>query len=131
MAWNEAETPTLVTDGYQCARCGAKYRERPSLCLSCWESGVVVPIFRRVLSEIAPRRGGMTAKALAAADQRVFASSHYPSLKLQKDAMIVLSGGPARGKLHVASVLRTISSLRCLFLLRWDSALHCRMPSVA
>jgi predicted ATP-dependent serine protease len=83
---------------YVCAKCGSEYAERVDFCLGCFSYHVVIPQFRRPVSECVPSPEGMTARDLAASDMETFSVKAYPELRLSRSALVVGYGFPGSGK---------------------------------
>jgi predicted ATP-dependent serine protease len=88
----------VKTSAYVCCGCWAEYAERLEMCLSCWRTGLIVPQHVRPAAGMIPTSGGMTARTLAASDQRLFNCRAYPDIRLSENCFVVISGPPGHGK---------------------------------
>lgn len=91
-------TATATIGEFVCLGCFTAYREKLDMCLSCWRTGIIVAQGYRPAAQMIPSQSGMTARALASSDQKVFACRAYPAISLATNAFIVISGSPGHGK---------------------------------
>ncbi len=87
---------------YRCIECGAEYEQHVPLCTCCLESGVVVPMGRRVRALIDYAPEVTDASALLRGSWQVVEAPAYPTLQLRRGALVVLTGPPGAGKSTMA-----------------------------
>lgn len=84
-----------------CASCGAHLHERVDLCPSCLRPGTIVQRYQRRAERDAPRRGGMTARQLAASDLRSRPLRPY-GLRVARNSLVFVHGAAGSGKSTMA-----------------------------
>jgi len=96
--------------GFICLKCGTRYGTRPEICIECWNVGVIVPEFKRLVTPDLPASRRVTAQELAASDQSVFSIPEYPSIRVQPNALVAVHGSAGSGKttfaMRIASCLK-------------------------
>lgn len=94
-----------MSSPWRCLECGALYDQHFPICCSCFRTGAIVLVPRRLGAAVDSVPGVSNARAMARLQWGRVEQSAYPSLQLGAGALVEVSGPPGAGKSSFAARL--------------------------